>query len=126
MPLHQKQIRTLHLHLLLFHRPGSVVANFMVFYGTPPGDITDPNMIEAEVENFVSSYLQFLISLGNLGSYPIVPGPVPPVMVQGRQLFSIILIMLFTAVLAVNLHYQSTKHSTLSRNSLYLSLQIKS
>ena len=67
----------------------------MVFYGTPPGDITDPSMLEAEVENFVSSYLQFLISSGSLGPYPIVPGPVPPVMVQGRQVFSIILIMLF-------------------------------
>ena len=75
------------LQLCLFYRPGSVVANFVMLYENPPGDITDPNTIEDEVENFVRSYLQFLINSGNLGSFPIVPGPVPPVTVEGKQVY---------------------------------------
>ena len=83
------------LHLFLFHSPGSVVANVMILYANPPGDITDPNTIQNEVENFVRSYLQFLINSGNLGPYSIVPGPVPPVTVEGKQVFSILFYLFY-------------------------------
>ena len=66
-----------------------MVANFLMFYENPPVDVTDPNTIEEEVANFVRSYLQSVISSGNLGPFPVVPGNVPAVTVEGKQVFPI-------------------------------------